>query len=115
MEALCQAAWPGNVRQLENVVERLLVTARRDRIELEDLPAEVPDEPSGVDSLLEHGTFLAGIDDEEITQFMDTGSEKYGFDPQSVGTTTRHDFSSLRLVVRTPGRMAERCGQPSQR
>ena len=41
MEALCQAAWPGNVRQLENVVERLLVTARRDRIEVEDLPAEV--------------------------------------------------------------------------
>jgi DNA-binding NtrC family response regulator len=41
MEVLCLAAWPGNVRQLENVVERLLVTARRDRIEVDDLPTEV--------------------------------------------------------------------------
>jgi DNA-binding NtrC family response regulator len=41
MEALRQAPWPGNVRQLENVVERLLVTARRERIELDDLPSEV--------------------------------------------------------------------------
>jgi two-component system NtrC family response regulator len=41
MEALRQAPWPGNVRQLENVVERLLVTARRSRIEIDDLPVEV--------------------------------------------------------------------------
>jgi DNA-binding NtrC family response regulator len=41
MDALRQAPWPGNVRQLENVVERLIVTARRERIELDDLPSEV--------------------------------------------------------------------------
>jgi transcriptional regulator with PAS, ATPase and Fis domain len=41
MEALRQAPWPGNVRQLENVVERLIVTAHRERIELDDLPVEV--------------------------------------------------------------------------
>jgi DNA-binding NtrC family response regulator len=41
MIALRQAPWPGNVRQLENVVERLIVTARRERIEVDDLPVEV--------------------------------------------------------------------------
>jgi two-component system NtrC family response regulator len=41
MDALKHAAWPGNVRQLENVVERLIVTARRERIEVDDLPLEV--------------------------------------------------------------------------
>ena len=41
MDALKQAPWPGNVRQLENVIERLIVTARRERIEVEDLPFEV--------------------------------------------------------------------------
>ena len=38
---LSQYSWPGNVRQLENVIERLVVTARRDVIGIEDLPMEV--------------------------------------------------------------------------
>ena len=38
---LCQYAWPGNVRQLENVIERLVVTGQRDVIAVEDLPMEV--------------------------------------------------------------------------
>src|SRR4029453_18854758 len=38
---LSQYSWPGNVRQLENVIERLVVTARRDVIGVEDLPMEV--------------------------------------------------------------------------
>lgn len=40
IEALCNFNWPGNVRQLMNLVERLVVTARRSTIDLEQLPAE---------------------------------------------------------------------------
>ena len=29
LEFLAECAWPGNVRQLENVIERLVVTASR--------------------------------------------------------------------------------------
>jgi two-component system NtrC family response regulator len=36
--------WPGNVRQLENVVERCMVLAGSDVIGVEDLPAEIKDE-----------------------------------------------------------------------
>ena len=36
--------WPGNVRQLENVVERCVVLAPKEFIEPEDLPAELRDE-----------------------------------------------------------------------
>jgi transcriptional regulator with PAS, ATPase and Fis domain len=39
--ALSLYSWPGNVRQLENVIERLVVTGRRDVIGVEDLPMEV--------------------------------------------------------------------------
>jgi transcriptional regulator with PAS, ATPase and Fis domain len=38
---LREYAWPGNVRQLENVIERLVVTGRRDTIQIDDLPTEV--------------------------------------------------------------------------
>lgn len=33
--------WPGNVRQLENVIERAVIVAEGDRITLADLPSEV--------------------------------------------------------------------------
>ncbi|MCA8953375.1 MAG: sigma-54-dependent Fis family transcriptional regulator [Planctomycetes bacterium] len=39
MAALVAAPWPGNVRQLENVIERAVVLSRSRRIELADLPA----------------------------------------------------------------------------
>jgi len=40
MDVLCQYAWPGNVRQVENVVERLVVTGRREVIDVDDLSPE---------------------------------------------------------------------------
>ncbi|EGJ49319.1 sigma-54 dependent transcriptional regulator [Desulfocurvibacter africanus] len=36
--------WPGNVRQLENVIERSVVLADAETIGVEDLPAEIKDE-----------------------------------------------------------------------
>lgn len=41
MELLAGAAWPGNVRQLRNVVERLVVTVTSDTVQASDLPAEL--------------------------------------------------------------------------
>jgi transcriptional regulator with PAS, ATPase and Fis domain len=41
LTALIDYSWPGNVRQLENVIERLVVTGRRDTIHVEDLPLEI--------------------------------------------------------------------------
>ena len=39
--ALSQYSWPGNVRQVENIIERLVVTSRREVIQVEDLSADV--------------------------------------------------------------------------
>jgi transcriptional regulator with PAS, ATPase and Fis domain len=41
MERLCEYHWPGNVRQVENVIERLVVTGRNELIEVRDLPHDV--------------------------------------------------------------------------
>ncbi len=41
LSALGAFAWPGNVRQLENAIERAAVLARGDEIALEDLPVEI--------------------------------------------------------------------------
>ncbi len=41
LAVLCEYSWPGNVRQLENIIERVVVTGRREVIAVEDLPLDV--------------------------------------------------------------------------
>ncbi|MBG0777831.1 MAG: sigma-54-dependent Fis family transcriptional regulator [Desulfovibrionaceae bacterium] len=44
MDYLSAYEWPGNVRQLENVVERCMVLATGDYVTVDDLPPEIRDE-----------------------------------------------------------------------
>lgn len=41
LDLLCRYSYPGNIRELENILERLFVMASEDRIELDDLPAHL--------------------------------------------------------------------------
>ena len=41
LDALAACSWPGNVRQLENAIERAVVLAGGDTLELDDLPPEI--------------------------------------------------------------------------
>ena len=43
LAALCTYAWPGNVRQLAHVVERIVVSAASARVDVIHLPAEIRD------------------------------------------------------------------------
>src|SRR5215467_6704510 len=64
LERLESYKWPGNIRELENLIERTVLLARKDRIDAEDLPEEI----AGVkrpprDAILELvGTPLAEIE-----------------------------------------------------
>jgi two-component system response regulator GlrR len=42
MEALCQYAWPGNIRELQNVIQQLLVLTDVQIVEPNDLPISLP-------------------------------------------------------------------------
>nr|WP_170230293.1 helix-turn-helix domain-containing protein [Aneurinibacillus danicus] len=41
MEALCAYAWPGNIRQLKNVIEKMVFHADDAHIQLKDIPFEI--------------------------------------------------------------------------
>ncbi|HSQ63876.1 MAG TPA: sigma-54 dependent transcriptional regulator [Polyangiaceae bacterium] len=46
MDVLCNYSWPGNIRELENVVERAVLFCDMQRVRLEDLPPEVRGGPA---------------------------------------------------------------------
>ncbi len=41
MEALARYSWPGNIRELENTIERIIILSHGDEIGVTDLPSEV--------------------------------------------------------------------------
>lgn len=45
--------WPGNIRQLENMVERCMVMVPSDRVEVQDLPPEIRDEETQLKSAVD--------------------------------------------------------------
>ena len=50
MERLTSYGWPGNIRELENVIERAMIFVDGSRIRLEDLAVELRDGPLSLDS-----------------------------------------------------------------
>ncbi len=85
MRRLMSHAWPGNVRQLENAIERATTFgAGRGQIELEDLPADVADAPEALppaltlpDDGMDLTAVVAGIERALIDQALTrTGGNK---------------------------------------
>jgi len=63
MERLMSYEWPGNVRQLENVIERAVVLCRTANIDVKDLPENIASaEPRGDAFGFDVGTPLAEIE-----------------------------------------------------
>ena len=49
IQALCAYQWPGNIRQLRNVLRAMIALRRADRLELRDVPAECSLRPAPSD------------------------------------------------------------------
>ena len=62
---LLRYKWPGNVRELENALERAVALARSDRIDVDDLPAEVGAAPPTIQTVDEVRT-LAEVERDYI-------------------------------------------------
>ena len=72
LRALEQYPWPGNVRQLINVVERAKILADPPEIGLEDLPAEVVTSPAStlLNPPVEAGDDLASIEKVHVLEIL---------------------------------------------
>ena len=77
MEALARYQWPGNIRELENTIERIIILSHGDEIELSDLPGEVRAGLGGLDrassgfTLPEEGVDLEEVELDLVRQALD--------------------------------------------
>ena len=90
--------WPGNVRQLENVLERLLVLASADLITVEDLPEELVPASAGTailwPNLPEDGISLEAIERDLISRALEK------FDGNQTQAARYLDISRRTLIYR---------------
>ncbi|MDQ3252302.1 MAG: sigma-54 dependent transcriptional regulator [Acidobacteriota bacterium] len=76
--ALSAYAFPGNVRELENIAERMVVLAESDTLTIEDLPEQARGASGGASSVLlnlpPEGISLEGVEREIIRQALEMHS-----------------------------------------
>ncbi len=74
LKRLIDAPWKGNVRELGNVVERLLLLADASGISIDDLPPEPTAEPAGGIRLPAEGLSLAALEGSLLRQALERAS-----------------------------------------
>ncbi len=80
IDALSKYDFPGNIRELANLIERLVVVAGKDRIELTDLPDSVTScmRKTMAHTLLSEGTSLKDALKKYERSIIETAIEKHG-------------------------------------
>ncbi len=83
--------WPGNVRQLRNVLESVIVTATRDVIEAEDLPEPIRKTPARrtTKSIMKPGMTLEELEREAIRSTLQRTSGNRTEASQLLGISVR--------------------------
>jgi NtrC-family two-component system response regulator AlgB len=91
-QALKRYSWPGNLRELRNVIERAVILAGSDELDLPDLPEKFsrPAEPSGPGVHVGARISLADLESEHIAQVvqqtatMEEAARVLGIDPATL-------------------------------
>ena len=77
MDLLVRNRWKGNVRELENVVERAVIMARGDLIQPGDLPGHIMEEGEGQTTGVIPGRPLSDLEREAILSTLEmTGGNR---------------------------------------
>ena len=95
MEALVGYGWPGNIRELENVLERAIVFAQSDQIRIEDLSYLRPAKQGPIHANL-IGSTLAELERQAIQQTLESVNGNRSEAARLLGVSERTIYSRLK-------------------
>ncbi len=93
MERLMNYDWPGNARELKNVLESIVVMSTSDRIQLSDLPANIRGmESSELSNIIQPGMSMEEIEKEAIRKALEdtNGNRTRAAEILKIGLRTLH-------------------------
>jgi DNA-binding NtrC family response regulator len=101
MARLCAYDWPGNVRQLENTIERMVVLRSEGMLDVDDLPPKVRNAapkrlvPLGAPTLPEEGIDLKDAVEEFENALILQALERTGWNKNRAATILRMNRTTL--------------------
>ncbi|NQV28271.1 MAG: sigma-54-dependent Fis family transcriptional regulator, partial [Rhodopirellula sp.] len=116
-QALESYHWPGNVRQLINVIERATILARDGRVELEDLPGDIlrPQSRSsaGTDSTVVSSQKLEDLERAHVIKILQQNSGNKAQAARSLGIHRRKLYRLLERFNIAPAEIRQFESTPS--
>ncbi len=107
MEALLRYPWPGNIRELENVIERAVVLAEGDKVTLTDLPRELVSLRPGPRHILEAKPVVGTLASDRPMRLLENGSRS-----QPAGDERQQLAAALALAEGNKAEAARALGMP---
>jgi len=96
MRALCAYSWPGNIRQLKNVVERTVVLCAGPKISLKDLPGELFSKTGDYSSLPVFSQTLKDIEADAVRRALERFSGNKSRAADQLGISRKALYKKIR-------------------
>lgn len=106
MRALMNYQWPGNIRELENIIERLIILAGDEPISLDLLPPQFRGEPTGASSsalnlkIPDQGLSIDDVEKELIQRALQKAGGNKSKAAKLLGITRRKLYSMVNRLNR---------------
>jgi DNA-binding NtrC family response regulator len=96
LAVLSRYHWPGNIRELENVIERAVILSMRDAIGIDDLPADLIDREAPQTDFTNNPRSLAAIERDHILKVLHETGDNKAKAARILGITKKTLYTKLR-------------------